>query len=95
MPRRMSFAIISIGVVSFIAWTALGDRPALSQYIDPCYKTCFVLGNRGGVSAQECNRRCRASKHYVCDDRCFDRYPNSPRELKSCRSKCVGRAGPY
>jgi hypothetical protein len=89
-----SFVLTTVAILGFIvaAWSG-GD--AAASGIDPCYRWCYILHNRAGVSAPECNRRCRASPRYVCDSKCVHTYPNSPRQLRSCQSKCTGLTGPY
>lgn len=81
-------------VLALIVATGLGGDAMASQSIDPCYKACFINGKgRSKADQQDCNRRCRASDRYVCDNKCFRRFPNSPRELLACRRTCVGLPG--
>jgi hypothetical protein len=91
MPGRRTIVLATVTILVFIVAAGLGGGGAAASGIDPCYRWCFILGNRAGVTGQECNRRCRASKRYACDTRCSRQSPNS----RTCRNKCVGLPGPY
>ena len=72
----------------------LGSGGAAALGLDPCYRWCFVLGNRAVVTGKECDRKCRKTDRYKCDSKCLSEKPNSPRDTKSCSKKCVGLKGP-
>jgi hypothetical protein len=95
MPGRRIIVLTTVAILFFVVAVGFGAGGVAASGIDPCYNWCYILHNRAGVTAPECNRRCRASKRYVCDSNCSRKNPNSPRELRSCQSKCVGLPGPY
>jgi hypothetical protein len=93
MPgRRIVQATVAVLVVMVAA--GLGGGGAAASGIDPCYRWCFILGNRAGVTGKQCNTRCRATDRYKCDSKCILKNGNSPRDEKSCRKKCIGLPGP-
>lgn len=94
MPARRRIVQATVAMLVVMVAAGLGGGGAAASGIDPCYRWCFVLGNRAGVTGKECNRRCRATERYKCDSKCISKNPNSPRDTKSCRSKCVGLPGP-
>jgi hypothetical protein len=71
-----------------------GGGSASASGIDPCYRWCYILGNRAGVTTKECDKKCRASPRYICDSKCIRKNANLPREMKSCRASCIGLRGP-
>lgn len=95
MSGRMPIlqATVTMLIVLAAAGTG-GSGGAAASSIDPCYRWCYILGNRAGVTSKQCNTRCRATDRYICDSKCIKKNANTPNSLKSCRAKCVGLPGP-
>lgn len=94
MPARQYAFQATLVALVLIVVAGIGAGGAAASGIDPCYRWCFILNNRAGVTAKECNRRCRATERYQCDSACIKKNANSPSRLPSCRVKCVGLPGP-